>query len=358
MDVYLFDNPTRDLTGLRYFKNLKSLTVDFSRVNNVPTFPPNLVYLEWVQNEVTLLPSLPNTLEELVCFGSSFTRLPKLPNGIKKINCSLNQIDSLPDFPNSLQEIDCSINSLVMLPTLLVGLKKLNCSGNFLTTLPSLPSSLISLNCATNNLSYLPILSDSLATLICANNTITYLPLLPKGLQRLDCYNNQLVTLPILSDSLISLNCFDNHIHCLPKLPSKLSYVRFDYLSKISCIPNIPNIDCKYYNSQFGGNQIYPVLCDSFYDIYNCRNLLPLTLTSFTTKLQQNNVLLNWHTVNEVNVSHFNIQRSSNGKDFTNIGRVNAGSNYNFIDELKTKDQLLKTIYYKLEIVDKDGSKT
>ena len=41
------------------------------------------------------------------------------------------------------------------------------------------------------------------------------------------------------------------------------------------------------------------------------------------------------------------------------IGKVNAGNKeYSFMDELKTTDQLLKTIYYRLEIVDNDGSKT
>ena len=66
-----------------------------------------------------------------------------------------------------------------------------------------------------------------------------------------------------------------------------------------------------------------------------------------------------WQTANEINVSHFNIQRSNNGKDFINIGKINASCcEYSFVDDLKTKDQDLKTLYYKLEIVDKDGSKT
>jgi hypothetical protein len=88
-------------------------------------------------------------------------------------------------------------------------------------------------------------------------------------------------------------------------------------------------------------------------------NTLPLTLTSFTTTLQQNNVLLNWHTANEVNVSHFNIQRSSNGKEFITIGKVNAGSvsGYSFLDS-KLPNTNEPTLYYRLEIVDKDGSKT
>jgi hypothetical protein len=68
-----------------------------------------------------------------------------------------------------------------------------------------------------------------------------------------------------------------------------------------------------------------------------------------------------WTTANEINVSHFNIQRSTNGKDFTTTGKLAAQNKitneYNFIDnELPiTNDQL--TIYYRVESVDFDGKK-
>ena len=84
---------------------------------------------------------------------------------------------------------------------------------------------------------------------------------------------------------------------------------------------------------------------------------LPLKLLSFTTKLKQNTIALNWQSTNEINVSHINIQRSLNGKDFVPIGKVKAACcEYSFIDgQLSTVDGKL---YYQLEIVDKDGSKT
>ena len=69
-------------------------------------------------------------------------------------------------------------------------------------------------------------------------------------------------------------------------------------------------------------------------------------------------MLLNWQTTNEINVSHFNIQRSINGKNFTTIGKINASCcKYYFTDDKlpMTTDKL--TLYYRLEIVDKDGSK-
>jgi len=68
-----------------------------------------------------------------------------------------------------------------------------------------------------------------------------------------------------------------------------------------------------------------------------------------------------WQTANETNVSHFNIQRSTNGKDFKTIGKLAAqnkiANEYNFLDnELPTTtDQL--TIHYRIESVDFDGRK-
>ena len=94
--------------------------------------------------------------------------------------------------------------------------------------------------------------------------------------------------------------------------------------------------------------------------------LLPLKLLSFSAQKESNNVSLKWQTANEINVSHFNIQRSTNGnpasqqgKDFIDVGSLNANCcNYSYNDDKLpiTNDKL--TLHYRLEIVDKDGSKT
>ena len=85
----------------------------------------------------------------------------------------------------------------------------------------------------------------------------------------------------------------------------------------------------------------------------------PITLSYFTATKQENNVNLNWQTATEINTSHFNIQRSTNGKDFTIIGSVNAkgASTYSFNDQSPPPPEG-GILYYRLEIVDKDGSKT
>ncbi len=86
---------------------------------------------------------------------------------------------------------------------------------------------------------------------------------------------------------------------------------------------------------------------------------LPLDLIIFTVKLQTPSmVLLKWQTANEVNIAHINIQRSTNNKDFITISKINAGKyRYEFVDFLNN-NYAPNTYFYRLEIVDKDGSKS
>jgi hypothetical protein len=97
-------------------------------------------------------------------------------------------------------------------------------------------------------------------------------------------------------------------------------------------------------------------------------NSLPLKMLGFTALYQptpnpskEGNVLLQWQTANEINVSHFNIQRSVNSKDFITIGKVSANNKsyneYRFIDVQFPSLEGLGVGYYRIESVDKDGRK-
>ncbi len=75
----------------------------------------------------------------------------------------------------------------------------------------------------------------------------------------------------------------------------------------------------------------------------------------------QNNkkVDLKWVTATEINTSHFIIEKSIDGKNFFDAGKVLAGgyakdkSNYNFSDNLAEAQK--GVIYYRLRSVDIDG---
>ena len=87
-------------------------------------------------------------------------------------------------------------------------------------------------------------------------------------------------------------------------------------------------------------------------------NTLPLSLLSFSAQQQNSNVNLNWQTTNEVNTAYFNIQQSTNSSTFTTIGKVDTknGGSYAFTNDVSTINA--STVYYRLQMVDKNGSFT
>jgi Secretion system C-terminal sorting domain len=81
----------------------------------------------------------------------------------------------------------------------------------------------------------------------------------------------------------------------------------------------------------------------------------PLTveLISFQAQNTEGSNLLTWQTATETNTSHFDIERSPDGKIFEKIGAVKAkGSNsaYQYVDKIGA----FSTIYYRLKINDLD----
>jgi hypothetical protein len=89
---------------------------------------------------------------------------------------------------------------------------------------------------------------------------------------------------------------------------------------------------------------------------------LPVVLSAFTAKKNGNQVVLNWTTDMEMNVSHFVIEKSLNGKDYTNAGILFTEGNSDLRREYKFKDDLQHIadglVYYRLKMVDLDGKYT
>lgn len=90
---------------------------------------------------------------------------------------------------------------------------------------------------------------------------------------------------------------------------------------------------------------------------------LPVKLISFDGAAKDNAVLLNWLTEEEINNSHFEVERSFNAKDFTNIAVVLDGIENGTKKSYALKDAspLLKDksiAYYRLKQVDLDGKFT
>jgi trimeric autotransporter adhesin len=86
---------------------------------------------------------------------------------------------------------------------------------------------------------------------------------------------------------------------------------------------------------------------------------LPLTILDFSGRLANTNALLTWQTVAEHNTSHFDVERSIDGRVFTKTAAMNAAGNstvtksYTYTDRNVT---LLgtNTVYYRLKMHDLD----
>jgi uncharacterized delta-60 repeat protein len=79
---------------------------------------------------------------------------------------------------------------------------------------------------------------------------------------------------------------------------------------------------------------------------------LPLKLLNVTAKKEGKIHLLQWNTTQKINIDRFEIERSTNGKNYSSIGKMNAGfSKYNFTDE----KPFTGINYYRLKMIDKDG---
>ena len=86
---------------------------------------------------------------------------------------------------------------------------------------------------------------------------------------------------------------------------------------------------------------------------------LPVTLTNLSASLQQNNTLVTWQTLQEINNKGFELQKSYDAVTFTAItfitgaGNSTLQNNYSYIDE-KIRPGI--TIYYRLKQIDLSGS--
>jgi hypothetical protein len=128
-------------------------------------------------------------------------------------------------------------------------------------------------------------------------------------------------------------------------------------------------------NTQAPGFFVYPT-ASTFYIVeqtvcgFTSRDTVNVTVGTVPLKFISYNLISSlrgtkqsvensWATANETNVSHFNIQRSINGKDFITIGKVAAqnkiSNEYSFYDSPPVEG--LGVVYYRIESVDFDGRK-
>ena len=97
------------------------------------------------------------------------------------------------------------------------------------------------------------------------------------------------------------------------------------------------------------------------HQLYTSESTLPVTLTNFNGKLQNGFVNLNWQTSQEINTSHFEVEYSNNGNNFTKVTELAASGNATTTKSYTATHEINKTAsihYYRLKMIDKDGKFT
>ena len=94
-------------------------------------------------------------------------------------------------------------------------------------------------------------------------------------------------------------------------------------------------------------------------DLWKLSNasVVPVTLLNISAQVVQKNVQVNWQTSQEINTSHFIIERSADGTNFSALGSVTAAGNSSSTRNYSFKDNLpLQGIsFYRIQMVDEDG---
>jgi len=89
--------------------------------------------------------------------------------------------------------------------------------------------------------------------------------------------------------------------------------------------------------------------------------VLPLIINQFNGNYSDGLIQLGWNTYSEINIEHFDIERSTDGANFRQIGKVitaggqlNSSMNYTYLDITAQRG----TNYYRLAMVDNNGNYT
>lgn len=89
--------------------------------------------------------------------------------------------------------------------------------------------------------------------------------------------------------------------------------------------------------------------------------VLPLIVNQFNGNYSDGLIQLGWSTYSEINIEHFDIERSTDGNNFRQIGKINTSSgqlnsnaNYTYLDITAQRG----ANYYRLAMIDNNGNYT
>ena len=107
--------------------------------------------------------------------------------------------------------------------------------------------------------------------------------------------------------------------------------------------------------SATGASQSFTLAAGEYHVYTNTLVTLPVTLVNFKGKNNGANNILTWTVENEEGLGYYELQRSTDGQNFSFVAKANATGNnsYSFTDNVSRN--LSSLYYYRLKIIDKDG---
>jgi hypothetical protein len=108
-------------------------------------------------------------------------------------------------------------------------------------------------------------------------------------------------------------------------------------------------------------NDVLSSSSNRFYLIFKPMQTVPVKFTSITAENVSKSInKINWKVENEINIAHYDIEKSSDGRSFILIGDIASAFNngqsgtYYFVDSLAGSDD----VFYRIKSVDLDGTKS
>jgi hypothetical protein len=115
---------------------------------------------------------------------------------------------------------------------------------------------------------------------------------------------------------------------------------------------SLADVNCKTVRIDYWGSGVTngTIIC-------NIPVPLPITLLGFSGEKTGKAIQLKWSTATEINNSYFTIERSSDGKEFAELGKVKGAGNSNYIRNYNFSDEnpFEGINYYRVKQTDFDG---
>ncbi|MEL6537105.1 MAG: T9SS type A sorting domain-containing protein [Bacteroidota bacterium] len=108
----------------------------------------------------------------------------------------------------------------------------------------------------------------------------------------------------------------------------------------------------------YEGDGVVPTELDCGAATCTDNSSLPIELLSFTTQAENSQVTVAWSTLSETNNHYFTVERSADGKPYTEVGQISGAGNSQSILEYSWVDHqpLPGKAYYRLRQTDYDGN--